>query len=87
MPAPPSPVRLVRPSDQALVDVYAELVIAYSRLVGRQLAGDPAASARVNIIDHLVERLRQARNGEMTIPVLDVVDRLHAELTRQPAAV
>lgn len=80
-------VRIVRSGDQALVDVYAELVVAYSRLVHRDLAGDPADTARVNIIDHLVERVGQAQAGEITPPVLDVVDQLDAELTREPASV
>jgi hypothetical protein len=34
----------------------------------RQLADDPTGVVRVNIIDHLVERLRQAQAGEITLP-------------------
>src|SRR5438094_880676 len=68
-------------------EACAEMVVAYSRLVGRGLADDPHGTARRNIIDHLVERLRQARAGEFTLPVLDIIDRLHGELTREPAAV
>jgi hypothetical protein len=39
------------------------------------------------VIDHLVERLDQARAGEISIPLLDIADRLHAELVRQPLPV
>jgi hypothetical protein len=80
-------VRVSRSTDGELVDAYAELVVAYSRLMRRRLGNDPHATTRVNIIDHLVERLRQARAGENTLPVLDIVDRLHAEITREPAGV
>lgn len=80
-------LRAVRSTDADLVDVYAEMVLTYSRLVRSSRAGDPAATARANIIDHLVHRLEQARAGEITLPVLDIVDRLHAEITRQPAGV
>ena len=80
-------MRAIRPSDADLVEAYAELVVAYGRLLRRHLAGDPADTVGLNIIDHLVERLRQARAGEISLPVLDIVDRLHAELTRQPTHV
>jgi hypothetical protein len=80
-------LRVVRTPDTDLVDAYAELVVAYSRLVRRQLADDPTGVVRVNIIDHLLERLRQARAGEDTLPIVDLVDRLHGELTREPAGV
>jgi hypothetical protein len=80
-------VRVVRGADSDLVDVYAETVLAHCRLVRRQLADDPAGQVRANIIDHLVERLRQTRAGEISMAVLDVVDRLHGELTREPAGV
>ena len=42
-------------------------------------------AARVG--DHLGERQRQARAGEISIPLLDIADRLHAELVRQPLPV
>lgn len=80
-------IRVTRSTDGDLVDAYAEMVVAYSRLVSARLDGDPHATARRNIIDHLVERLRQARAGENSLRVLDVVDRLHAEITREPAGV
>jgi hypothetical protein len=48
------------------------------------LGADPSSSAQLAIIDHLVERLRQSRVGEFNVPVLDVADRLHAELARLP---
>lgn len=80
-------VRAVRAGDADLVDAYAETVVAYSRLVLDRLDGDPHAETRRNIIDHLVGRLRQAQAGEITPPVLDIVDRLHGEITREPAGV
>ena len=80
-------VRVSKSTDGDLVDAYAETVVTYSRLVRRRLDGDPHGSARLNIIDHLVERLRQARAGENPLPVLDIVDRLHAEITREAAGV
>ena len=76
-------MRAVRSSDADLVDTYAELVLAYTRLVRRGLTDEPAKTARLNIVEHLVERLRQARAGEINLRVLDVVDRLHAEITRE----
>jgi hypothetical protein len=39
------------------------------------------------VIDHLIERLGQARTGEISIPLLDIADRLDAELVRQPLPV
>jgi hypothetical protein len=80
-------VRVIRTTDAELVDVYAELVVAYSRLVRRRLDGDGAATARAKILGHLQERVRQAAVGEISLPILDVVDRLHGELTREPAGV
>lgn len=80
-------VRAVRRSDRELVESYAELVLAYSRLVRARLTADPQVTTQMNILDHLEERLRQARAGEIALPVLDVVDRLHAETTREPAGV
>jgi hypothetical protein len=55
-----------------LVDAYAELVVAYSRLVRRQLADGPTGVVRVNIIGHLLDRLRQAQAGEITLPFVDI---------------
>jgi hypothetical protein len=80
-------VRVSRTTDPDLVEVYAELVVAYSRLVRRRLDADPGSTVRVNILGHLEERIRQATAGEIAWPVLDVVDRLHGELTREPAVV
>lgn len=86
------PVRLVRTTDGSLicgagddtVEVYAELVVAYSRLVRRRLERDPAGTVRVKIFGHLEERIRQALAGEITLPILDLVDRLHGGLSRDP---
>jgi len=63
-----------------LVQAYAELVISYALLVCPTLD----IPARVDIIDHLIDRVRQAQTGDIGIPLLDIVDRLHGELTHQP---
>lgn len=52
---------------------------------------DPNAARRgaqpVPGMDHLLERLAQARCGLIAPPVLDIVDRLHGELTHDHARV
>lgn len=78
-------IRVSRSGDQDLVSAYAEIVVAYSRLLRHQSSDDRYGSAHLAIVDHLVERLRQAQNNDITTPVLDIVDRLHGELTREPA--
>ena len=80
-------IRVTRSTDGHLVEADTELVVASSRLVRRQLADDPAQAVRITIIDHPVGRIRQAQAGEITIAVLDIVDRLHGEVTREPAGV
>jgi hypothetical protein len=75
-------LRVARSTDATLLEVYAELVVAYARVEGNSYTG-----ARRAIIDHLVERVAQALGGEIVTPVVDVVDRLHAELTSAPASV
>lgn len=76
-------IRLVRPGHQDLIEVYAEMVHGYARLVRRALVSEPQATVRLAIIDHLIERLRQAQAGEITVPLVDVIDRLHAEVSRE----
>ncbi len=71
-----------RPNDVGMVDAYAELVVAYARLARPRLSG-----ARLAIVDHLVERVAQARNGEIATPLVDIVDRLHGELAPEGAPV
>ena len=78
-------VRVWRPNDAGLVDLYSELVLAYARLRRADIARSDHASVRLAVIDHLAERLAQARNGEITTPALDIVDRLHGDLTAEPA--
>lgn len=75
-------LRPVRSSDAALLDVYAELVVAYARVERHRYTG-----ARLAIIDHLIERIAQARNREIVTQLVDVVDRLHGKLTAAPAPV
>jgi hypothetical protein len=72
--------------DQLVTETYAELLVAFANLVRPDLIADANSGTQLAIIDHLVERLRQARAGEFNVPVLDVADRLHAELTRQPVS-
>ena len=80
-------IRVSRAGDTDLVSAYAEMVVAYSRLLRSRPCSDRHRPAHLAIVDHLVERLRQAQNHEITTPVLDIVDRLHGELTREPAGV
>jgi hypothetical protein len=75
-------LRVARATDGALVDVYAELVVAYARLERSSFSG-----ARLAIIDHLIERITQARRGELVTPLVDIVDRLHGELASATASV
>ena len=80
-------LRTSRVGDHLLIETYAEMLRAYSNLLRPTLVGDPSCTTQVKVIDHLVERLGQARAGEISIPVLDFADRLHAELVRQPLPV
>ena len=80
-------LRVSRVGDHLLIETYAEMLRAYSNLLRPTLVGDPSCTTQVKVIDHLVERLRQARASEINIPVLDIADRLHAELVRQPLPV
>ena len=82
-----SELRVSPVGDQLLIETYAEMLRAYSNLLRPGLLGDPGCATQVKVIDHLVERLGQARAGEISIPLLDVADRLHAELVRQPLRV
>lgn len=68
-----------RPSDAELLTVYAEAVSALAHIRRAQLAERSGAEVPIAIIDHLIERLRQVRAGEIEIPLADVIDRLHAE--------
>lgn len=76
-----------RTTDTELLTVYAEAVSALARLQRAQLAGRTGTEVPLAIIDHLFERLRQTRAGEIEIPLADVVDRLHAEAIREPVTV
>ena len=49
-----------------------------------QLIGSgPELHNSSQVIDHPVERLGQARAGEISIALLDIAHRLHPELVRQ----
>ena len=75
-------LRVASVADAALVDVYAELVVAYARVERNSYSG-----ARLAVIDHLIERIAQACGGEIVTPLVDIVDRLHGELTSTAATV
>lgn len=74
--------RLWRSSDPLLIESYAAFVRDYADLARPALAAEAASTTRLAVIDHLVTRLGQARSHEINISVLDIVDRLHAELSR-----
>jgi len=78
-------IRLQRRGDKKLIRAYAAMVVAYSR-VQREELSVRGETTRLAVIDHLVERLDQAEAEEINISVLDIVDRIHGELTREPAA-
>ena len=62
------------------------MVVAFARLVRPRLLDD-RETVRVAVMDHLPVRLVQARAGLIALPVLDIVDRLHGELTQDHARV
>jgi hypothetical protein len=78
--------RLVTAGHADLVEAYAEMVVAFARLVRPRLLDD-GETVRVAVMDHLLDRLMQARTGLIALPVLDIVDRLHGELTQDHARV
>ncbi len=78
--------RLVTAGHSELLDAYAEVVVALTWLVRPRLMED-GETVRVAVIDHLLDRLSQARTGAIALPVVDIVDRLHGELTRDYARV
>jgi hypothetical protein len=58
------------------VAAYAAMVKAYAELVRPRIDHEVALA----IVDHLLDRLGQAQRGEFPTPIVDIVDRLHAEL-------
>jgi hypothetical protein len=80
-------IHVTRVGDGLLADTYAELLCAYCNLLRPGMVSNPGCATQLNVIDHLIERLGQARTGEISIPLLDIADRLHAELVRQPLPV
>ena len=73
-------IRSSSPADQRLMEVYAETVRAWALVERRRLVFVSDASTQLAIVDHLLERLSQAQAGDTALPVVDIVDRLHAEL-------
>ena len=78
--------RLVTRGHANLVDAYAEMVVAFARLVRPRLLDD-GETVRVAVMDHLLDRLTEARTGLIALPVVDVIDRLHGELSQDHAGV
>jgi hypothetical protein len=76
-----------RPSDQARIEAYAELLCCYANLTRPALAAESGSAVQLAVIEHLMERLAQARAGDINMSVLDVADRIHAELIHQPLMV
>jgi hypothetical protein len=74
---------LWRSSDQIAIGTYAELLICLANLARPTLASECGTERQLAIIDHLVERLKEARAGETAIPAADIADRLHGELDRE----
>lgn len=68
-----------RTAPEELVAVYAEAVTALARLRRNDLEELPGTEVQIAVIDHLIERLRQTKAGEIGFRLADVVDRLHAE--------
>jgi hypothetical protein len=68
-------------ADPELEVVYAELVACYARVLRPEIVRLPEGSVAWSaIIDHLLDRLSQARRREVTLGVVEVAGRLHAEL-------
>jgi hypothetical protein len=76
-------IRELRPTDKTLEETYAEMLCAYASLMHPVIAGAPSSESRLAIIEHLLDRLRQARAGDINYSLLNVADRLHAELTHR----
>ena len=75
-------IRAATQSDDDLLGAYAEMVRAYARLLRPRLIAQDE-TVRLGVLDHLLNRLDEAQAGTRAVPVIDVVDRLHAELTRE----
>ena len=70
-------VHVPGPGQQALVDVYAELVGAYASV---QIGHSEVSETKRNIMAHLLERIRQAPGGEIEMPLAGIADQLHARV-------
>ena len=74
-----------RPTDEELTSVYAEATVVLARPRREELVDQPGTEVHVAVIDHLIERVRQTKAGEVSLLLADVVDRLHAEALRELA--
>jgi hypothetical protein len=68
-------------TDDDLVGAYAAMVRAYAALLRPAIGNE----VQLRIVDHLLDRLGEAERGDFPVPIVDIVDRLHAELTPTPA--
>ena len=60
-----------------LVDVYAVVTATYARALRDRISALPESStAWPQIIDHLLERLHQAREGDLLFDPFDIFDQL-----------
>jgi hypothetical protein len=53
-------IRVSRAADTDLTSAYAEMVVAYGRLLRHHLSDSAHGPGHLAIVDHLIERLRQA---------------------------
>lgn len=64
-----------------LVDAYAVVTATYARALRDRISALPESStAWPQIIDHLLERLRQARDEDLLLDPLDILDQLAGRL-------
>src|SRR5438874_1447853 len=69
------------PERAELTAVYAEVVCAYARIVRPEFALLPEGSeVWPRVIDHLLERVRQARAGEISLDLPDIAEQLQARI-------
>ncbi len=76
------------PDRAELTAVYAEVVCAYARIVRPEFALLPEGSdVWPRVIDHLLERVRQARAGEISLDLTDIAEQLHARIEEVTAPI
>lgn len=69
------------PEYEELAAVYGEVVGAYARLLREELSRVPETSqVWLNIVDHLLMRLREVRSRERLMKVVEIADQLHGRV-------